>query len=150
MHRSRSFRLHLQAAGHRPTAVDVARLAVRSESGAGMNNLEELEIELLLEAVFRYYGYDLRDYDRGAVRRRIRECMLAGGIRTISRFQEKVLRETALLERLLRAFSPDGLSMFSDPAFYLAFRTKVVPQLRTYPFVRVWHVGCSTGEDAYS
>jgi chemotaxis protein methyltransferase CheR len=115
-----------------------------------MNNLEELEIELLLEAVFRYYGYDLRDYDRGAVRRRIRECMLAGGIRTISRFQEKVLRETALLERFLRAFSPDGLSMFADPAFYLAFRTKVVPQLRTYPFVRIWHVGCSTGEDAYS
>lgn len=114
------------------------------------NNLEELEIELLLEAVFRYYGYDLRDYDRGTVRLRIRERMLASRISTVSRFQEKVLREPALLERLLSAFSPRDLSMFSDPAFYRAFRTKVVPQLRTYPFVRIWHAGCSTGEGVYS
>ncbi|HEY3137832.1 MAG TPA: CheR family methyltransferase [Blastocatellia bacterium] len=114
------------------------------------DNLEELEIDLLLEAVFRYYGYDLRDYDRGAVRLRIRERMLAGRIPTISRFQEKVLREPALLERLLGAFSLRDLSMFSDPAFYNTFRTKVVPQLRTYPFVRIWHAGCSTGEDVYS
>jgi len=114
------------------------------------NNLEELEIELLLEAVFRHYGYDLRDYDRGVVRLRIRERMLAGRIPTISRFQEKVLREPALLERLLGALSPRDLLMFSDPAFYHSFRTKVFPQLRTYPFVRIWHAGCSTGEDVYS
>lgn len=112
--------------------------------------LEELETDLLLEAVLRYYGYDFRDYEPGAVRRRIREGMLAARVSTISRFQEKVLREPAFLERFLRSFSSTGLSMFSDPDFYHAFRTKVLPLLRTYPFVRIWHAGCSTGEEVYS
>ena len=112
--------------------------------------LEELETDLLLEAVLRYYGYDFRDYEPGAVRRRIREGMLAARVSTISRFQEKVLREPAFLERFLRSFSSTGLSMFSDPGFYQSFRTKVVPLLRTYPFVRIWHAGCSTGEEVYS
>jgi chemotaxis protein methyltransferase CheR len=112
--------------------------------------LEELETDLLLEAVLRYYGYDFRDYELSAVRRRIREGMLAGRVATISRFQEKVLHEPAFLERFLRSFARTGLSIFSDPGFYLAFRAKVIPQLRTYPFVRIWHAGCSTGEDVYS
>jgi len=112
--------------------------------------LEELETDLLLEAVLRYYGYDFRDYEPSALRRRISEAMLAGRVSTISRFQEKVLREPAFLERFLRAFCNTGLSMFSDCGFYQAFRAKVVPQLRTYPFVRIWHAGCSTGEEVYS
>ena len=112
--------------------------------------LEELETDLLLEAVYRYYGYDFRDYERSAVRRRIREGMLAGRVTTISRFQEKMLHQPALLERFLRAFSSTGLFMFSDPLFFRAFRMKVVPKLRTYPFIRIWHAGCSTGEDVYS
>ena len=114
------------------------------------SKLEELEIDLLLEAVNRYYGYDFRDYERGAVKRRIREGMLAGRVSTISRFQEKLLHERRFLERFLRSFSTGSRSMFSASAFYRALRTKVIPQLRTYPFVRIWHVGCSTGEDVYS
>ena len=114
------------------------------------SKLEQLETDLLLEALLRYYGYDFRDYEAGAVRRRIREAMLAGRVSTISRFQERMLREPALLERFVRAFSKTGLSMFCEPAFYRAFRTKVLPQLRTYPFVRIWHAGCSTGEEVYS
>src|SRR5437867_8631400 len=101
--------------------------------------LEELETELLLEALLRYYGYDFRDYEPGAVRRRIREAMLAGRVSTISRFQERMLREPSFLERFVSSFSRTGLSMFSEPGFYRAFRTKVVPQLRTYPFARIWH-----------
>ena len=112
--------------------------------------LEELETHLLLEAVLRYYGYDFRDYEPGAVRSRIREGMLAARVSTISRFQEKILREPPFLERFLRSFSSGGLSIFSDPGFYRAFRTKVVPLLRTYPFVRIWIAGCSTGEEVYS
>ena len=114
------------------------------------SKLEQLETDLLLEAVLRYYGYDFRDYEPSAVRRRIREGMLAGRVSTISRFQEKMLHEPAFLERFVRAFSRTGLSMFCDPGFYQAFRAKVVPQLRTYPFVRIWHAGCSTGEEVYS
>jgi len=112
--------------------------------------LEELETDLLLEAVFRRYGYDFRDFEAGVVRQRIREGMLAGRVSTISKFQDKLLHQPALLERFLRGFSSTGLSMFSDPGFYRAFRKKVVPRLRTYPFVRIWHTGCSTGEDVYS
>jgi len=114
------------------------------------SKLEQLETDLLLEAVLRYYGYDFRDYEPSAVRRRIREAMLAGRVATISRFQERVLREPAFLARFVRAFSRTEISMFSDPGFYQTFRTKVVPQLRTYPFVRIWHAGCSTGEEVYS
>jgi len=112
--------------------------------------LEEIEIDLLLEAVRRYYGYDFRDYEIGAVRHRIREAMLAARIPTISRFQEKILHNSAFLERFLRSFSGKSLSMFSDPDFYRAFRNRVVPHLRTYAFVRIWIAGCSTGEEAYS
>jgi len=112
--------------------------------------LEEMETDLLLEALLRQYGYDFRDYEPGAVKRRIRESMLAGRILTISRLQDKLLHEPAFLKRFLRGFSSTGLSIFSDPDFYRAFRMKVVPQLRTYPFVRIWHAGCSTGEDVYS
>ena len=115
-----------------------------------VSKLEQLETDLLLEAVFRYYGYDFRDYEPSAVRRRIREAMLAARVPTISRFQDKVLREPAFLERFLRAFSRTGLSMFCEPGFYHVFRTKVVPLLRTYPFVRIWLAGCSTGEEVYS
>jgi len=114
------------------------------------SRLEELEIDLLLEAVSRYYGYDFRDYDPAAVKRRIRECMLAGRVSTISKFQDKLLRQPAFLERFLASFSSAGLSLFSDADFYRALRMKVVPHLRTYPFIRIWHAGCSTGEDAYS
>jgi len=131
-------------------------MVVRPQSSTSLSDkhvdsrLEDLEIDLLLEAVLRYYGYDFRDYDPVAVRRRIRECMLAGRISSISRFQEKILHQPAVLERFLHAFSNTGLSMFSDPGFYLAFRTKVIPQLKTYPFARIWHAGCSTGEEVYS
>src|SRR5213080_4185947 len=99
-------------------------MALRPQNSASMSDkdvstkLEQLEIDLLLEAVLRYYGYDFRDYEPSAVRRRIREAMLAGRCPTISRLQDKVLREPASLERFLRGFSRTGLSMFCEPNFY--------------------------------
>ena len=119
-------------------------------SEAVENKLESIETDLLLEAVYRYYGYDFRNYEPSAVRRRIRETMLACRVSTISRFQEKLLHEPPLMSRFLRAFSSTGLTLFSDPNFFKAFRSNVVPTLRTYAFIRVWHAGCSTGEDVYS
>jgi len=114
------------------------------------SELEEIEIELLLEGLYRHYGVDLRDYARASLRRRVRECIEQEQASTVSGFQEKVLHDAECLERLLLALASNSTTIFSDPGFYAALRTKVVPLLRTYPFVRIWHAGCSTGEEVYS
>jgi chemotaxis protein methyltransferase CheR len=113
-------------------------------------SLEEVEIELLLEGVFRHYGYDFRDYAPSSIRRRLRHLMAVEGLASISDLTEKVLHDPAWLDRLLAAFSINVSAMFRDPSFYRGFREKLVPILRTYPFVRIWHAGCSTGEEVYS
>jgi len=112
--------------------------------------LEEIEIELLLEGLYQRYGVDLRDYARASLRRRLRQCMQYEQVATISGLQEKALHDTECLERLLLQLASNSVAMFHDPKFYLAFRAKVIPQLRTYPFVRIWHAGCTTGEEVYS
>jgi chemotaxis protein methyltransferase CheR len=112
--------------------------------------LERIEIELLLEAIFRHYGFDFRSYAYASIRRRLWRRMEAAGLKTISALQERVLHEPALMEQLLLDLSINVTAMFRDPTFYLAFREKVVPLLRTYPFIRIWHAGCSTGEEVYS
>jgi chemotaxis protein methyltransferase CheR len=114
------------------------------------NPLEDVEIELLLEGVYRHYGYDFRDYSPSSLRRRIREQVRAEGLRTVSGLKEKVLHEPVAMERLLLGLSINVSAMFRDPGFYRVFRSRVVPLLRTYPFIRIWHAGCSTGEEVYS
>jgi chemotaxis protein methyltransferase CheR len=114
------------------------------------NELEDIEIVLLLEGLYRYYGFDFRDYSPASLKRRILERMRAEKIETVSRYQERVLHDEACMERLLLGLSVHVTSMFRDPGFYQTFRQKVVPILKTYPTVRVWHAGCSTGEEVYS
>jgi chemotaxis protein methyltransferase CheR len=115
-----------------------------------VEHLEDIEIQLLLEGMFRYYGFDFRNYAPASIKRRIHESMSAEGTASVSAFQDKVLHEPSCLERFLNRLSVNVTAMFRDPTFYLTFRTKVVPLLRTYPFVRIWHAGCSTGEEVYS
>ena len=112
--------------------------------------LEALELDLLLEAVFRFYGYDFRDYARTSMRRRIGNIMRAEGVDTISALQERVLHRRESWERFLNGISVNVSAMFRDPHFFLAFRRHAVPLLRTYPFIRIWQAGCSLGEEAYS
>src|SRR5438132_1033226 len=112
--------------------------------------LESLEIKLLTEGMYEHYGFDFRDYSLPSLKRRIWKRVYAEGLSTISGLQEKVLHEPASMERLLLDLSINTTAMFRDPTFYLSFRRKVVPLLRTYPFVRIWHAGCSTGEEVYS
>lgn len=121
-----------------------------SSNGAAGRELEELEIQLLLEGVFRHYGFDFREYAPASLKRRLERRMLAEGLTTISALQDRVLHDTACMERLLLDLSINVTSMFRDPTFYAAFREKVVPLLRTYPFTRIWVAGCSTGEEVYS
>ncbi|MFN2455447.1 MAG: protein-glutamate O-methyltransferase CheR [Pyrinomonadaceae bacterium] len=112
--------------------------------------LEGIELSLLLEGIYRHYGLDFRDYATASLKRRIHETMRAEGIHSLSAYQDKVLHDSACMDRLMLALSINVTAMFRDPSFYLTFRQKVVPLLRTYPFVRIWHAGCSTGEEVYS
>jgi chemotaxis protein methyltransferase CheR len=115
-----------------------------------VRDVEEIETELLLEAIFRRYGFDFREYAPASLRRRLWRRAHAEGVQTLSALQDRVLRDPACMERLLLDLSINVTAMFRDPSFYLALREKVVPLLRTYPFTRVWVAGCSTGEEVYS
>ncbi|HEY6052954.1 MAG TPA: protein-glutamate O-methyltransferase CheR [Gaiellaceae bacterium] len=112
--------------------------------------LEELEIELLLEAVHRRYGFDFRGYAPASLKRRLWRRIRAEKLATVSALQERILHDPQVMERLLLDLSVNVTAMFRDPTFYAALRTKVVPLLRTYPFTRIWVAGCSTGEEVYS
>lgn len=114
------------------------------------DRIEDIEIRLLLEGVFQRYGYDFRDYAIASLRRRISEAMDSEKVGSVSALQERVLREAACMERLLLTLSINVSDMYRDPGFFRVFREKVVPLLRTYPFARIWHAGCSTGEEVYS
>jgi chemotaxis protein methyltransferase CheR len=118
--------------------------------GADTENVEAVELDLLLEAVFRFYGYDFRDYAKTSMRRRIASLMSQEEISTISALQDRVLHDRRAWERVLNGISVNVSAMFRDPSFFLAFRQHAVPVLRTYPFIRIWQAGCSLGEEAYS
>ena len=112
--------------------------------------LEDIEVDLLLEGVFRYYGFDFRDYAKASIKRRIWNAVRTEKLTSISALQEKVLHDPACLQRFLLGLSVNVTEMFRDPNFYLTFRTKAIPLLRTYPFIRLWHAGCSSGQEVYS
>lgn len=109
-----------------------------------------LEIELLLEAIFQQYGYDFRNYSKAHVKRRLLSRLSSSGLKSISEMQHKVLHEPGFFDQLLRDLSINVTEMFRDPSFYLAIRKEIIPILKTYPFIKVWHAGCSTGEEVYS
>lgn len=112
--------------------------------------VEALEVDLVLEGIYRGYGLDFRNYARESIRRRLLRRAEGEGVASISALQERVLHDPACMARLLADLSVNFTAMFRDPPFYRAFRTRVVPALRTYPFVRIWSAGCSTGEEPYS
>src|SRR5258705_1654566 len=121
--------------------------AVMKKGAAGF---EDIEIDLLLEGLYRVHGFDFREYSRASIKRRVLELMRAEKLTTVSEFQNRVLHDAACLDRLLLGLSVHATAMFRDPSFYLTFRKRVVPLLRTYPTVQIWVAGCSTGEEVYS
>jgi chemotaxis protein methyltransferase CheR len=120
------------------------------EQPAAREDVDEIELALLLEGVYRRYGFDFREYAPASLRRRVWRRVHAEGLKTLSALQDKLLHDPASMERLLLDLSINVTAMFRDPSFYGAFREKVVPALRTYPFTRIWVAGCSTGEEVYS
>lgn len=114
------------------------------------DGLESLEIELLTEGLFRQHGVDFRNYAYASLRRRVWNTVKAEGLTTITALLDRVLHDPAVKDRLLHHLSVHVTSMFRDPSFFSSFRRNVVPLLRSHPFIRIWHVGCATGEEVYS
>ena len=119
-------------------------------NGSANTELEDIEIGLLLEGIYRAHGFDFRDYSRASIKRRILELMRLEKLGTVSAFQNKLLHDRTCLERFILGLSVHATAMFRDPTFYSTFRRKAVPLLRTYPTVQIWIAGCSTGEEVYS
>ncbi|MBD2256112.1 protein-glutamate O-methyltransferase CheR [Pseudanabaena sp. FACHB-2040] len=115
-----------------------------------MQELEDIEIQLLLEGIYRYYGFDFRNYAMASLKRRIWNVVRAERLSTISELLARLLHEPDCMERFLLGLTVNVTSMFRDPEFYRAFRAKAVPLLKSCPFIRIWHAGCSTGEEVYS
>ena len=124
--------------------------SVEQPEAAARDDVDEIELSLLLEGVYRRYGFDFREYAPASLRRRVWRRVHAEGLTTLSALQDRLLHDPSCMERLLLDLSINVTAMFRDPSFYVAFRQKVVPLLRTYPFTRIWVAGCSTGEEVYS
>lgn len=110
----------------------------------------DLEISLLLEAIYRKYGYDFRQYSQAHIRRRIISRMVMSRFEDISEMQSKVLNDESFAATLLQDLSITVTEMFRDQSFYKSLRENVIPILKTYPFIKIWHAGCATGQEAYS
>jgi chemotaxis protein methyltransferase CheR len=119
-------------------------------SGSSDPDLEAIEIELLLTGLARRYGYDFRNYARASLTRRIRHAARNENLPSISALQEKLLHDETATLRFVEALSVHTTGMFRDADVYRLLRSQVIPLLKTYPFVRIWHAGCSTGEEVYS
>jgi chemotaxis protein methyltransferase CheR len=112
--------------------------------------IEQIEIDLLLEAVYRRYGYDFRSYARASVERRLKLFLSKLGCDSVSGLIPIILRDRLLFSRLARNFSIAVTEMFRDPFVYKTVRNDVIPVLRTWPHFKIWHAGCATGEEVYS
>ena len=110
----------------------------------------DIELDLLLEAVYHKYQHDFRRYARASLRRRIAQAMERFGAASVSQLQDRVLREPEVFAAMLQYFTVQVSEMFRDPPYFRALRERVVPMLATYPFAKVWVAGCSTGEEAWS
>ncbi len=111
---------------------------------------EQIEIELLLRAIFLRSGYDFRAYARASIERRIRQFLSSSGCVSISEMIPRVMHDEDFLSRLVRHFSIAVTELFRDPFVYQSVRENVVPLLKTWPYFKVWHAGCATGEEVYS
>lgn len=111
---------------------------------------EMIEINLLLEAIFQRYGYDFRNYARSSLMRRLHFVRQKSSLKRLSDMIPLILHDASFANQLLLDLSVTVTEMFRDPEFFLELRNQVIPLLRTYPFVKIWHAGCATGEEVYS
>lgn len=113
-----------------------------------MNN--DFEIRLLLEAIYEKYSYDFREYAMTSVKRRLNMALGQFGVGSISGLQEHMIHNPVFFSELLQYMTIPTSEMFRDPSFFLKMRNEVLPMLATYPSLKIWIAGCSTGEEIYS
>lgn len=111
---------------------------------------KDVEIASFLDAVHQQYGYDFRQYSRAHIKRRIMNRIAISGIEDLYQFQWSILNDSLFASKFLQDLSITVTEMFRDPGFYRSVRENVIPVLKTYPFIKVWHAGCATGQEAYS
>ena len=114
------------------------------------NVIFDIEVKLFIEAVFMKYKYDFRQYGLASIKRRLSSALIAHDIKTVSALQEKILYEPAFFSAILQYMTISTTEMFRDPNYFKAFREKVLPYLKSYPSIKIWVAGCSSGEEAYS
>jgi len=113
-------------------------------------NIKEEELEILLTDIKNKYGYNFKEYSETSLTRRINRVFIINRIPSYAELHYRVLNDTDFFGNFLEAVTVNVTEMFRDPSFYVALKQKVFPQLATYPFIRIWHAGCSTGEEIYS
>jgi chemotaxis protein methyltransferase CheR len=123
--------------------------ALAAAMHAGPSNTD-IELRLLMEAIYLRYSYDFRDYAGASQKRRVLHALGQFDCPTISELQARVLHDPAIFHQLLQYLTIPVSEMFRDPSFFLALRQQVVPRLATYASIKVWIAGCSTGEEVYS
>ena len=114
------------------------------------NENEDIEVKLLLEAIFLKYGFDFRGYSRLSVKRQILKIVKDEGLKNISELQYRLIWSESYFQNILPRFSISVTEHFRDPSFYKYFRDEIVPILETYPSLKIWHAGCATGQEVYS
>lgn len=114
------------------------------------HEIEDIEVNLFLEAMYRRWGYDFRNFSRASAKRRILRFRDKTGHATVAAMLPRLLEDEDFFADAVKAFSITVTEMFRDPKFFAALRTEVVPHLRTFPFIKIWHAGCATGEEVYS
>lgn len=117
---------------------------------AEKDDITNIEITLFLEALLQRFGYDFRNYSLAHIKRRLIHRMNLNGMRSISEMQHHLLHNPEFIHQILSDLSINVTEMFRDPGFYRAVRNEVIPVLKTYPFIKIWHAGCSSGEEVYS
>lgn len=144
--------------GNRPTASDDLVTMIESENENAVSpslptqkeSTENIEIGLLLEGIRRRYGYDFRNYSQASVKRRLEHARNEAGFARFTELLDHILHDEIFFDRFLKHMSVTVTEMFRDPDFYRMVRERLIPVLKTFPFVKIWHAGCATGEEVYS
>lgn len=115
-----------------------------------LSPIQNEELEILLNDLFTRYGYDFAEYSRASLQRRVQRLFIVDKFPSFAEFRHRLRHDIQYFRRFVEEITVNVTEMLRDPSFYKALRTSILPILATYPFIRIWHAGCSTGEEVYS